>query len=225
MGWRGSLLRRALATRGLVVAGLSGAAALEDFRIVREIRDQVPLLVHDAAALMLLACARAAACLGGSMAEAGVYRGGTARLICEVKGSAPLHLFDVFDSLLPTAQSLGSDAAQEIRSYFGSFHARESDVRNLFAQYTDVQLHPGVFPDSAGSLGGERYSFVHLDLDLERGTFDALEYFYPRLLPGGFLIGDDYGMVGVRRAFDRYFEGSPGRVVALPWGQALVTKA
>ena len=224
MGWRGSLLRRALATRGLVVAGLSGAAAHRDFEIIRGIRDRVPLLVPDTSALILLACARAAAALGGSMAEAGVYRGGTARLICEVKGSATLHLFDVFDSLHTNAPSPGSDAA-EIREYFGSFHAAESDVRKLFADDADVQLHSGVFPNSARSLEGEHYSFVHLDLDLERGTFDALEYFYPRLLPGGFLIGDDYNMVGVRRAFERYFEGLPGRVVALPWGQALVTKA
>jgi O-methyltransferase len=224
MGWRGSLLRRALATRGLVVAGLSGAAARRDFEIVRRVRREVPLLVHDTSALMLLACAKAAASLGGSMAEAGVYRGGTARLICEVKGSATLHLFDVFDTLHTNAMSSGSDAADEVRSYFGSFHALASDVRKLFAHETDVRLHPGVFPDSARSLDSERYSFVHLDLDLERGTFDALEYFYPRLLPGAFLIGDDYNMVGVRRAFERYFEGLPGRVVGLPWGQALVTK-
>jgi len=223
MGWRGSLLRRALATRGLVVAGLSGSAAHHDFEIVRGVRDQVPLLVQDTSALMLLACARAAASLGGSMAEAGVYRGGTARLICEVKGSATLHLFDVFDSLHTNAPSPG--AAEEIRDYFGAFHAPAAEVRKLFARDTDVQIHPGVFPDSARSLDGERYSFVHLDLDLERGTFDALEYFYPRLIPGGILIGDDYTLAGVRRAFDRYFEDLPGRVVSLPWAQALVTKA
>lgn len=223
MGWRGSLLRRALATRGLVVAGLSGSAAQQDFEMVRAVRSQVPLLVQDTSALMLLACARAAALLGGSMAEAGVYRGGTARLICEVKGSATLHLFDVFDSLHSNALSPSSHA-EEIRGYFGQFHASAAEVRKLFARDTDVQIHPGVFPDSAGSLDDERYSFVHLDLDLERGTFDALEYFYPRLVPGGILIGDDYTLAGVRRAFDRYFEDLPGRVVGLPWAQALVTK-
>lgn len=224
MGWRGNLLRRALATRDLAVTGLSGAAAHQDFELVRRVREQVPLLVQDTSALVLLACARAAASLGGSMAEAGVYRGGTARLICEVKGSAKLHLFDVFDSLHTNAPAPGSHAAEEIRDYFGSFRASSSEVSKLFARDRDVHLHPGVFPGSASALDDERYSFVHLDLDLERGTFDALEYFYPRLLPGGFLIGDDYTMVGIRRAFDRYFEKLPGRVIGLPWAQALVTK-
>ena len=33
------------------------------------------------------------------MAEAGVLAGGSARLICEGKGEAALHLFDVFETL------------------------------------------------------------------------------------------------------------------------------
>ncbi|MGH8543956.1 MAG: hypothetical protein ACREX3_10070, partial [Gammaproteobacteria bacterium] len=86
MGWRGNLVRHLLATRGQVVTGVRGADGRRDLQIIRRLQAQVPLLVPDAAALVILACARAAVSLGGSMAEAGVYRGGTARLICEVKG-------------------------------------------------------------------------------------------------------------------------------------------
>lgn len=225
MGWRGNLLRRLLATRGQVIASLRGADARRDLQIVRRVRAQVPLLVPDATALMILACARAGVSLGGSMAEAGVYRGGTARLICEVKGTAALHLFDVFETLQGNALSSDSEAAEEVRRYFGSFHAHKSEVAELLAPYVGVQLHAGFFPDSARSLENERFSFVHLDLDLERGTSDALDFFYPRLLPGGFLLGDDYNADAVRRAFNRYFDGLPGRVIGLPWGQALVGKA
>ncbi|MGH7462337.1 MAG: TylF/MycF/NovP-related O-methyltransferase [Longimicrobiales bacterium] len=225
MGWRGNLLRGFLATRGELIAGLSGADARRDLQLVRATRAQVPLLVQDAAALTILACARAAASLGGSMAEAGVYRGGTARLMCEIKGTAALHLFDVFETLQANALSADSETSQEVRGHFGSFHARQSDVAELLAPYSGVQIHAGYFPDSARPLENERFSFVHLDLDLERGTSDALEFFYPRLLPGGFLIGDDYNSDGVRRAFRQYFGGYPGRVIGLPWAQALAVKA
>src|SRR5262245_739718 len=139
MGWRGDLLRGILATRGQVIVGLSGAEARGDLDTVRSVRAQVPLLVQDAAALMILACARSAASLGGSMAEAGVYRGGTARLICEVKGAAPLHLFDVFETLQGTVLSADSEAEQ-VRGYFGSFHARKSDVAELLAPFGGVSL-------------------------------------------------------------------------------------
>src|SRR5262245_5063932 len=120
MGWRGNLFRSFFATPGLVLAGLSGAEAPRDLQIIRSTRAQVPLRVQDSAALMILAGARAAVSLGGSMAEAGVYRGGTARLICEVKGTAELHLFDVFDALQAIAVSSDSKATQEVRRYFGS---------------------------------------------------------------------------------------------------------
>src|SRR5262245_52535528 len=222
MGWRGNLLRAFFARRGQVLAAMSGAQARRDLDIVRAVRARVPVWVPDAAALMILACVRSAASLGASMAEVGVYRGGTARLICELKGTAALHLFDVFETLQSGATS---EIAAEVKGYFGSVHARQSEVAELLAPYDRVELHAGVFPDTARNLENERFSFVHLDLDLERGTSDALEFFYPRLLAGGFLLGDDYNLAGVRRAFDRYFDGAPGRLIALPWNQALVTKA
>ena len=37
--------------------------------------------------------------LPGALAEVGVFGGGTARVICEVKGDRPLHLFDTFEGL------------------------------------------------------------------------------------------------------------------------------
>lgn len=35
----------------------------------------------------------------GALAEVGVFRGGTARVICEAKGERTLHLFDTFEGL------------------------------------------------------------------------------------------------------------------------------
>jgi len=70
-----------------------------DLAVIRQTRAMTRLLMQDAAALTILAWARSAVRLGGDLAEAGVFMGGSARLICEVKGPAPLHLFDVFDTL------------------------------------------------------------------------------------------------------------------------------
>ncbi len=35
----------------------------------------------------------------GELAEVGVYKGGSAKLICEAKGNSILHLFDTFEGL------------------------------------------------------------------------------------------------------------------------------
>ena len=56
---------------------------------------------------------------------------------------------------------------------------------------------------------------------------DAVEYVYPRLVPGGCLIFDDYGFPscpGARQAVDELFANRPEVPLCLPTGQALVVK-
>jgi O-methyltransferase len=204
---------------------MADADARRDLALVRETRERAPLLVQDAAAFQVLACVRAARKLGGTMAEAGVFGGGTARLICEAKGDAPLRLFDVFETLQAPPAEGDTGRAAELRGHFGAVHATRGAVERLLAPYPNVHLHPGVFPDSARGLEGERFSFVHVDLDLEPSTRDALEFFHPRLLPGGMLVGDDYNDPGVRRVFGDYFAGRRDAVIGLPWGQVVVVKS
>jgi O-methyltransferase len=220
------LVRTMLARRGAALVKMVGRRAHDDLALIRSTHSLVPLLVQDAAALQILACARASRRLGGTMAEAGVFAGGTARLICEVKGDAPLRLFDVFETLQQAADDPGSsERSDEVRRHFGVVHTPRAAVERLLAPYSGVHLHAGVFPDSARGLEDERFSFVHVDLDLEQSTSDALEFFHPRLLPGGVLLGDDYHDPGVRRAFDGYFVSRPDTLIALQWGQVMIVKA
>ena len=192
---------------------------------MRETRGRTELLVEDAAAFEILAYVRATRALGGAMAELGVFAGGTARLICEAKGEAPLHLFDVFETLQPSAELAPGEArAAEIRARFGTWHAPRGVVERLLQPYAGVHIHAGTFPDTARGLEHERFAFVHLDADIESSTRDGLQFFYPRMLPGGVIIGDDYNLPTVRRAFDDFFAPLPGAVVALPWGQAVAIK-
>lgn len=217
-GW---LLRALLARRGSIQTPLGG-----DWRraltVLRETRRTTPLLINDAAALQIQICVRAVRHLDGAMAEAGVLMGGSARLICEAKGDAPLHLFDVFDTL----QSPGDVTieAARVRDHFGAVHGRQVEVERLLAPYRGVQFHPGIFPASAKGLEAMRFSFAHLDLDLPDGTRDALAFFHPRLVAGGILIGDDHDDPQVRVVFADYFAGRPDTVIDLPWGQVMVVK-
>jgi O-methyltransferase len=220
---KGRILRGLLGRRGIAVVHMTGPRERRDMALIRETRALAPMLVQDASALQILACARAARRLGGSMAEAGVFGGATARLICEVKGDAPLHLFDVFETLQPADDSPTPRAA-ELRRHFKQTHVPRSEVERLLAPYPAVHLHPGVFPDSTKGFGDERFSFVHIDLDLEPSTRDALEFFHPRLLPGGIIGGDDYNDAGVGGAFDAYFAGRADTLIPLPWGPVIVVK-
>ena len=224
--WRlspGGILRELLARRGTIEAPLYGASA-SDLALIRDTRCRVPLLLSDIGALQVLLCARAAARLGGAMAEAGVLMGGSARLICEVKGTAALHLFDTFDDPLEEVPGTMRGQAAELRDHFGEISGQLSVVRRLLAPYNGVSIHPGIFPATARGLESERYSFVHLDMDLASSTQAALDYFHPRLMPGGILVGDDYEDPVVSGVFRAFFAGRRDTVIELPWGQVIVVR-
>jgi predicted O-methyltransferase YrrM len=223
-GLRGRLVRAALGLRGATVVRMAGADAARDLKVVAETRVRTPLLMQDAAALQILACVRACRHLGGAMAEAGVYAGGSARLICEAKGDVPLHLFDVFETLQAPASATEGSAAREVREHFGATHATRASVELVLRGYPAVHIHEGVLPESATAVGHESFSFVHLDLDLARATREALEFFHPRLLPGGIIVGDDYESVAVRSAFTDYLRARRDTLIELPWSQVVVVK-
>lgn len=189
-------------------------------KLLRESRSKTQLLVSDPAAIHILACARAVRSLPGAYAEAGVFKGGSARLICEEKGDAPLHLFDVFEMLQGGAVAGGD----EVRDHFGLVHGRLGDVRRLLASYENVHFHPGLFPQSTAGLEQLSFSFVHLDLDLPGPTKAALDYFHPRLVPGGVLIGDDYGDPELRACFENWFTGRADLFIELAWSQLMVVR-
>jgi O-methyltransferase len=152
--------------------------------------------------------ARAAGHLEGAFAEVGVYRGASARLICEAKGDKQLHLFDRFESV-PSAPHAGQDGCRS-----GSSRCNLESVREYLRGYRNVHFHKGAFAESARSLEDGTYAFVHFDVDSEESTLECLEHFYPRVVRGGIILSLDYDWApGVRKAFDTFFAGKPERIV------------
>lgn len=225
-GWRGlpgRALRTLVASRGAIMAPL-GAGWEAELPLIRATRRLVPMLLSDAAALQILIAVRAARRLDGAMAEAGVFHGGSARLICHAKGDTSLHLFDVFETLQAADAAMTSGDAATVRDHFRTTHGQRSAVEALLAPYPAVHVHAGVFPETADAVADERFAFVHLDLDLPGATRDALDFFHPRLVPGGILIGDDYADRKVREVFGTFFADRPDTLIELPWGQVMVVR-
>ena len=163
--------------------------------------------------------ARAQALREGAMAEVGVFRGGSARLICEAKGGKPLHLFDTFEGL--------PDRTDADSPHYQDHHYRcgLSDVQAYLQKYENVHFHPGLFPDSAHDVPEQSYCFAHFDVDLYESTKSCLEYFYPRMIPGGLMVSHDYGFVpGVEKAYQEFFRDKPEGIIDLPTTQCLVVK-
>jgi O-methyltransferase len=165
-----------------------------------------------------------AALLDGDFAECGVYQGGTALLLTRVLENcgATFYLFDSFQGLPRGDHSL--DSLGE-----GMFKATSAAaVGKLLKDFRgNVELREGWMPETFGGLEDRRFAFVHVDVDLYQSALSCCEFFYPRLVGGGVMLFDDYGFPGARgekEAVDEFFAGRPEIPIALPTGQAVVTK-
>lgn len=164
-------------------------------------------------------CASQAKKLHGDFAEVGVFMGRSAKVICEAKGETPLHLFDTFQGL-PQPESSDS-----VVLHSNQYTARFETVQAYVSGYPHVTLYQGVFPTTAGPIAQTPFAFVHLDVDLYRGTLECLEFFYPRMVRGGLLLSHDYSTLsGVKKAFEEFFADKPEVVVELSTSQCLVVK-
>lgn len=74
-------------------------------------------------------------------------------------------------------------------------------------------------------VADQRFSPVHLDVDLYQPTHDALEFFYPRVNQGGiFLIHDYLWAEGVRKAVQEFFAGRPEPIPELAGTYGCIVK-
>jgi O-methyltransferase len=161
--------------------------------------------------------------LPGAIAELGVFRGGSAKLIASLKGDKPLHLFDTFAGM----PNVRSDVDRHEAGDFANTSLEA--VRQYLSGFNHIHFYKGLFPDSAKELAHQpiTFSFVHLDADIYESTRAGLEFFYPRTVKGGMILSHDYRNLycpGVKRAYDEFFADKPELVVELWKTQCLVVK-
>ena len=188
-------------------------------RLLRRLRKERVSLLTGNETFLIYSLARAYSHLPGAMAEVGVFEGVSAKLICEAKGDTTLHLFDTFEGL-PAAT-----AADESGHRRNQYAASLESVQDYLQGYVNVHFHKGLFPDSARAVEALTYSFVHIDVDLYASTKSCLEYFYPRLMPGGVLISHDYSLLpGVKQAFEEFLQDKTERLIEMPTTQCMLVK-
>lgn len=163
--------------------------------------------------------------LDGSLAEFGVFRGGTAILaaatVRETGMDRPLHLVDSFAGMPDTVESIDRFRKGDLSS------ASADDVRRALSEYPFATVHEGFIPDVLGKLKTDRIAWAHVDVDIYEAVRDCLEYLYPRLCSGAMVVHDDYGFPscpGARRAVDEFYLDRPEIPLCLPTGQCLVVK-
>ncbi|MGA2555063.1 MAG: TylF/MycF/NovP-related O-methyltransferase [Verrucomicrobiota bacterium] len=157
----------------------------------------------------------------GSLAEAGVFRGDLSRVLRQLAPERRLYLFDTFAGF-PAQDQEASDGRFKDTSV--------EQVKAKVGDLTNVVFRVGCFPETAAGLEEERFAFVMLDLDKYASTLAGLEFFYPRLSPGGYVMIHDYNSpesgYGVSKAVDQFLADKPEQIIAVadPGGSVLFRK-
>ena len=164
----------------------------------------------------------------GAILECGTHHGATLLGMAHILRSrgipARIYGLDSFAGFPePTAEDAQDDGTMHPwvhRGFLG-----EASLEELTARLTrmglaeHVTLIKGYFRDTLPRLAAEHFSLVHLDCDLYSSYMECLEFVYPRMLPDGIIVFDDYGSppyAGAQRAVDEFFADRPEQLQFYP---------
>lgn len=149
----------------------------------------------------------------GSFAEVGVYRGNMAKFLHRLAPHRTYYLFDTFEGF--PEQDLEPEQRGD-----GRFTNTSVDlVLRTIGDTHNVVVKAGYVPETFAGLESERFAFALLDVDLYAPTARSLEFLYPRMAAGGYVILHDYNSPesnrAVKRAADEFMRDKPEKLIEL----------
>lgn len=182
-------------------------------------------LIDDERLYILYQFMKAAGSLKGEVAELGVYKGGSAKLLAQTivrnNFNKTLYLFDTFSGIPRT------NPQKDIHKEGDFSDTSLIAVQRYLSDCKDIVYHQGLFQDTLNRVSSVGFSLIHIDCDIYESVNQCTEFFYPRLTSGGYMIFDDYGFrscPGVKHAVDEFFTNKAEYPIYLPTGQCLVIK-
>ena len=168
----------------------------------------------------------------GDFVECGVNRG---FLVCafiehrywDGRGKI-VYLVDTFpgiDEPFITAEERAGGILERNRSEF--YTTNLDTVRRNFAQWKNVRIIAGAIPETLAAVTSDRIAYLHLDMNCAPPEVAAFEHFWHRLVPGAFVLLDDYAYKGFESqkvAMDGAAKAVDVQILSLPTGQGLIVK-
>ena len=158
----------------------------------------------------------------GSFAELGVYRGDASKIIHKLAPNRKYYLFDTFEGF-PSRFLKKKDLRFK--------DTNEIIVKKKIDDLSNIIIKKGIFPDTTKGLEKESFSFVLIDFDLFEPTLLALDFFYPKVHPGGYFFIHDYNNPyesnnAVFKAVKEFMKNKPEKIIQIPdkWGSIVFRK-
>lgn len=175
--------------------------------------------------------AESASRLEGDFVECGVNRGFLSSAIMQYldwnNAGKTFYLLDTFSGLDPryAAEDANRRSTENLES---GFYVRDADaVRQNFAEWKNVRIIVGAVPETLEQIDTEKIAYLHLDMNCPEPEVAAFEFLWERLVPGAFVLLDDYAYRGYssqKSAMDAAASKKQVRIASLPTGQGLLIK-
>jgi len=198
--------------------------AKEEISTIEAVRHSTMTSAERIVSLVRATAHVAMAAIPGDFVECGVWKGGSmmavALTLLRLNDSGrTLYLFDTFQGM-PAAGKADRDyagrSADENRRTsrwatseswcLAGLEEVQKNMESTNYAADRIRYIPGRVEATIPARAPEKIAFLRLDTDWYESTRHELEHLYPRLVPGGVLILDDYGYwQGVRQATDEYF--------------------
>jgi len=165
--------------------------------------------------------------LEGNVAELGVYKGKFARYINRFFPERKLYLFDTFEGF--DNRDITGEKSQNFSSGEQDFSDTSIAAVLERMQFPDKCIPvKGFFPESAKGIE-DSFVLVSLDADLYQPIYAGLNFFYPRLVSGGYILIHDFNndnYKGSRKAVEQFCSEKNINFVPLPdsGGTAIISK-
>ncbi|GAB4934388.1 class I SAM-dependent methyltransferase [Mycobacterium avium subsp. hominissuis] len=180
--------------------------------------------------------AASASLLDGDFVECGVSYGFLSSAIMEYldwdRLGKTFYLLDTFAGIDPRFVTDNERAAGALEISKGhlrnGMYANGVDgVRANFAEWKNHRIIVGAVPETLDQVDAPSVAYLHIDMNCAPPEVAALRFFWPRLVPGAFVLLDDYANRGrdeQRRAMDEVAAEFGVKICTLPTGQGLLIK-
>ncbi|MFN8166087.1 MAG: TylF/MycF/NovP-related O-methyltransferase [Bacteroidia bacterium] len=172
-------------------------------------------------------CANQAMDLEGDFVECGVNTGAYARAIMEYtafnNSSKTFHLLDTYQGL-DEKYITEEEKKYGVQNY--TYRNTYEEVKKTFASFR-ANIIKGSVPETLPQCNAEKICYLSIDMNNVVPEIAAIEYFWDKIVPHGFILLDDYGFpahITQKKAFDKFAASVNHEILTLPTGQGLIIK-
>ena len=180
--------------------------------------------------------AHGASKLDGDFVECGVNKGFLSSAIMEYLNwdsvGKIFYLLDTFrgmDERYVTEEERRSGRLAMNRALLqsGQYTSSVDQVRANFAEWDNVCIIEGSIPETLERVDAKKIAYLHIDMNCAPPEVAAAQFFWDRLVPGAFMLLDDYAYYGYpeqKVAMDVFAVEKGVDICSLPTGQGLLIK-